>query len=157
MATPARFERAQAIVVLGGGVHQDGMLSHASLRRTLHGISLHRKGLAPLLVLSGPAPDAGPGEAEVRAELARELGISSAAILTVTKARTTREEAAHVRALLEPRDIRRILLVTDSQHMVRARPLFERAGFEVVAAPADDFSSVQEAPEGRLELTRRIL
>lgn len=58
------------------------MLSTSSLRRALHGITLHRKGLAPLLVFLGPARGAGLVEAEIRAELARELGVSPAAILT---------------------------------------------------------------------------
>lgn len=157
MSTPSRLEPAQAIVVLGGGIFQDGMLSTSSLRRALHGISLHRKGLAPLLVFLGPARGAGLVEAEIRAELARELGVSPAAILTVTEAWTTRQEAVRVRALLEPRGARRILLVTDSRHLARAGPLFERAGFEVVAAPADSISSAQDSPQGRLELTRQVL
>lgn len=156
MTTPSRPEPAQAIVVLGGGIHRDGMLSTSSLRRALHGISLHRKGLAPLLVFLGPARGAGPVEAEIRAELARGLGVSPAAILTVTEAWTTRQEAVGVRALLEPRGARRILLVTDSQHLARAGPLFERAGFEVVAASADSISSAQDSPQGRLELTRQV-
>lgn len=157
VATPSRLEPAEAIVVLGGGVQPDGVLSNGSLRRALLGIKLHRKGLASFLVFSGPAEDEGSVEAAVRAELARELGILPEVILTETKARTTRQEAVRVGALLRPRGVRRILLVTDSQHMARARGLFEGAGFEVFAAPADDLSDRVYWPEERLRLMRRIL
>ncbi len=76
-------------------------------------------------------------------------------MLTAT-AWTTAEEAAHVQALLAPRGTRRIQLVTDSQHLVRARRLFERAGFEVLPALADSLAAAAR-PEGRLDLTRRVL
>ena len=77
-------------------------------------------------------------------------------ILTETGARTTREEAARIARRLEPRAVRRILLVTDSEHLTRAMALFERAGLEVLPAPADSVSPATEGPEGRLELLRRL-
>ena len=153
----SRIEPAGAIVVLGASVDQTGELGRNSLRRTVRGIILHRAGVAPLLVLLGPARDGGPSEAEVRADLARRFGVRSEAILTEATARTTREEATRVRALLQPRGVRRILLVTNSQHMLRAKALFERAGFEVLAATADDISDTVDSPDGRLELTRIVL
>jgi len=155
--SPAEPEASDAIVVLGGSVWPDGVLSNSSMRRTLHGIGLYRRGLAPLLVFLGPARAAGPREAEVRAALARELGIPPEAILTEGDARTTREEALRVKALLSPRGIRRILLVTDPLHMWRARRVFQGAGFEVHAAPVADFPTAEAGPGGRLNLMSRVL
>lgn len=143
-------------MVLAGGLQPDGLLSDLSLRRALQGIVLHREGLASLLVFLGEARGEHPSEASIRAELARQLGISPKAILTEAGARTTREEAVRVEKLLRPMGVGRILLVTDSQHMTRAQALFERAGFEVLPAPANDFSSAAVAPEERLRLVRRI-
>lgn len=157
IGTPPGLQPSEAIVVLGGGITPDGTLSNPSLRRALHGITLYRQGLAPLLVFLGPARAQGPAEAEVRGDLARTLGISPEVILTETEAWTTREEAIRVGALLRPRGVRSILLVTDSQHLRRAQPLFTRAGFAVHPAPADDFSTHVRGPEGRLQLTRRVL
>jgi uncharacterized SAM-binding protein YcdF (DUF218 family) len=151
-----RLAPADAIVVLGGGIHPDGALTNGSLRRAVYGVSLQRSGLAKFLVLLGPSRSAGPAEARVRAEIARELGIAPEAILTEENARTTGEEAAAVGAILRPRGVHRIILVTDSQHISRAQRLFERAGFEVLPAPADDFSSAAVEPEERLRLMRRI-
>jgi uncharacterized SAM-binding protein YcdF (DUF218 family) len=127
------------------------------LYRARYGIALYRRGLAPLLVFTGPARGEGPAEATVRAELARELGIPAEVILTETGAKTTREEAVRVGALLRPRGVRKILLVTNSLHMARARGLFERDGFEVLAAPTDDLSKTLGEPELRIELMRQML
>ena len=154
---PSRIEHAEAIVVLGAGVEENGELSRESLRRSVRGIVLQREGLAPILVLLGPARGGGPAEAEIRADLARQLGVPSQAILAVAMLQTTREEASRVKALLQPRGVRRILLVTNSEHMTRAKAVFERAGFDVLPVSADDVSETASTPEGRLHLTRILL
>lgn len=153
---PSQLEPSDTIVVLAHGVSPDGVLTNSSALRAGRGITLYRKGLAPLLVFLGGANQGGPTEAEVRADFARERGIPREAILTEAQAHTTREEALRVKALLQPRGVRKILLVTDSLHMVRARLLFERAGFEVRSAPSDTFSD-PIAPEARLALMRGVL
>lgn len=151
-----RLDPADAIVVLGGGVEPDGALSSGSLSRVTQGIRLYKARLAPLIVFSGAAFDRRPAEAEVAARLARDLGVPSEQILTETGTRTTREEAARIARQLEPRAVRRILLVSDSEHLTRAVALFERVGFEVLPAPADSLSSATDSPEERLQLLRRL-
>ncbi len=154
MRAPVHEEPAEAIVVLGGSVSLEGVLSDGSLRNTLRGITLFRRGLGPLLVLCGDARSDGPVEAEIRAALALELGVPPSAILTVVGARTTRGEADRVSALLRSRRVRRLLLVADSLHMARAIPLFERRGFDTFAAPAGEFIATADAPEARLSVAR---
>lgn len=150
MAGGERLERAEAIVVMGrGGADSDGVLTNRSLRRALHGITLYRKALAPILVFSGS-----PMEAASRADLARGLGVPPADILPAPGARTTREEAALLAHLLQPRGVRRVLLVADPIDMPRSRELMRRAGFEVL--PAATASSGPDGPESRLWLVRDI-
>src|SRR2546425_56585 len=119
LRTEPRLDRADAIVVLGGGVEPDGALNSGSLSRVTQGIRLYKARLAPLIVFSGTAFDRGPAEAEVSARLARDLGVPSEQILTETGARTTREEAARLARRLDARAVRRILLVTDSEHLTQ--------------------------------------
>ena len=153
MIVPPRVEPAAVIVVLGGsGVRGDGVLTDISQRRTMHGIALYRRGLAPRLLLSGDV-----SEADARAALARETGVPAEALMTESRAHTTREEAMLIAARLLPAGAGRILLVSDAQGMRRAQALFERAGFEVLAAPADDVPSFSLRPEERLRLLRRLL
>lgn len=154
---PARLQPAAAIVVLGSGMDGDGVLSASSLRRAIHGIMLFQRGLAPLLAFSGPISQSySREEAEVRADMARLLGVSSAAVLTETTALTTRAEAARMAALLQPRGVSTILLVTSYAHMARSRQLFENVGFTVQPAPVDDLSHVDK-PEARWRLMRPLV
>jgi uncharacterized SAM-binding protein YcdF (DUF218 family) len=148
LSIPPVVAPADAVIVLaGGGVSRQGMLSSVSFRRSVHGIVLHREGWAPLLVLSG-----GEAEGRLRAALAGRLKVPADAILTVAPGYTTREEAARIDRLLRPRGVRKILLVTDGPHMARAKALFERVGFEVLPAPALDGTGSARKPRGRLEL-----
>jgi uncharacterized SAM-binding protein YcdF (DUF218 family) len=156
MAVTPQLVPSDAIVVLGGSVSPSGMLSLESQRRTVYGIALYQRGLAPVLVLLGAATPSGPSEASVRAEQARLHGIPADAILTEARAHTTREEAARVKALLQARGVRSILLVTNAGHLARARSLFERVGFEVHAAPSDAFGE-SDTPESRLALMRMLI
>jgi uncharacterized SAM-binding protein YcdF (DUF218 family) len=149
-------EHAQAIVVLGaGGLAPGGDLTDTSLRAAMTGVRLFQQGWAPLLVLSGPA-DHGRAEAEARAELARQAGVPPAAIVTVSTARTTHEEALHIRDALGPRGIHKVLLVVDGPGLTRAMAVFGRAGFDVVPAPWSDAWNFAASPEGRLSTLRAI-
>jgi uncharacterized SAM-binding protein YcdF (DUF218 family) len=151
----ADLQDADAIVVLAASVDTKGTLSATSLRRAVEGMVLYQKKLAPLLVFSGPANRTGIVEARVRTELARVLGIPVAAIITETTARTTREEAMRLAALLQPRGIRRILLVTDAAHMPRSLKLFAQEDFAVHPAPVDELVDAG-GPESRLRVMRQL-
>jgi uncharacterized SAM-binding protein YcdF (DUF218 family) len=150
MAGQAHIVPSDAIVVMGrGGADSDGVLTNRSLRRLLLGVDLYNGALAPVLVLSGSAP-----ETEARKALAREMGVPDKAILVSAKARTTREEASEIRGLLLPLGRQRILLVADPIDMPRTRVLMERSGFEVHPVPTA--SSGPSTPESRLGLCRDI-
>lgn len=150
---PAQLGPADAIVVLGSGVGADGTLTGSSQRKALAGIDLYRKGLAPRLVFVGWEDR----EARARASLALGQGVAAEAILTGSGARTTRDEASHAAALLRASGARRVLLVTGGLHMRRARGLFERAGFQVAAAPIPDTDCHEGVPEHRVTLTLMLL
>jgi len=142
---------ADAIVVLGGGLNPDGSLTSSSLRRVLRGILLQRAHVAPQLVLLGSKE-----EAQTRAALAHQLGVPPNATVMVAGARTTREEAWMVRGVVAL-DRSRIVLVTDRQHMPRARRLFQRLSFAAQPAETDDIPYPARQPEDRLRLTRRVV
>jgi uncharacterized SAM-binding protein YcdF (DUF218 family) len=147
---------AAAIVVLGSGV-DNGVLTDTSLRRALGGVVLFRRGLAPLVVMLGPGRPGKLSEADVRVRLAQDLGVPATALLADTRGHTTRDEARVSWEDLAPRGMRRILLVTGSEHMQRAAALFRRAGFEVVEAPVEEMSPTDGRPQERLELARVLL
>ena len=157
LAMPPGVAPADAIVVLGGGQGSEGELSPPSLLRTIRGIELYHSGLAPLLVLLGPErQDGGGSEGLTRARLATTMQVDAVDIVVEERGLTTRQEATVVQTRLESYGVSAILLVTDSHHLLRAKPLFENVGFEVHAAPADDYSMLSAGSGGRIILTIRI-
>lgn len=156
MGEKPRIEPAQAIVVLGSGLSADLTLSAAGLSRLAHAIVLWRQGLSPVIVFSGAGFLGGPSEAEVAARYAVALGVPADAILAEGGGRTTREESVRIAALLHPRGIRRVLLVSSDLHLARGVPLFARAGFEPLPAPSDRFSGLASSAEDRLYLGRAL-
>ena len=156
LAVAPRLAPADAIVVLGGGLQGGGQLGPASLRRAVAGVLLYHRGLAPVLLLSGGAIDQTAAEGDVMAGLARELGVPAHRILVETVSTNTRSEAVEVARMLHADGKRRILLVTDPFHMIRAQPVFQRVGFEVLPAPADPWIAGRGRPEGNLFLLRHM-
>jgi uncharacterized SAM-binding protein YcdF (DUF218 family) len=136
MAAEPELVPSDAIVVLGATVSQSGILSAESTRRTDHAIALYQKGLAPRLVLLGGTREGGVNEAEIRAKAARLHSIPAEAIITESRARTTREEALRVRGS-------------------RANPRHSNGGFEVRAAPSDIYFA-PAAPQAPLALMRGL-
>lgn len=157
LETTADLRAADAIVVLGAGASRDGQLSNQSLRRLVGGLTLYHRGLAPRVIVMGPSYEGGPVEAEIRATLARDVGIPAGALIVESQGVTTRHEAALAAARMRELGGRRILLVTGAQHMPRARLLFERVGLEVIPAPVVEISTAAQGPERRLELARLVL
>ena len=157
VAVPSRVGPADAIVVLGGGLQGNGtQLSASSLRRTVVGVQLYHRGLAPVVVFSGGAIDQPAAEATVMASAARALRVPADHVLVETVSTNTRTGAVEVARMLLSGGRRRILLVTDPFHMRRARPAFERAGFEVSPAPADPWVDSRYRPESNLALMRHL-
>ncbi|MGQ9540084.1 MAG: YdcF family protein [Armatimonadota bacterium] len=152
LAVSSQVQPADAIVVLGAGIHRDGTLGKDSLRRAIQGIVLYRRGLAPVIVFSGTSYEGSPVESEVRASLARQLGVPQEAILLESHADTTAEEAENITAQLRQRGAKRILLITNSLHLRRAVPRFEKFGLKVFPVAVDDPPISTDGPDGRLAL-----
>jgi len=148
-AYPPRFAAecrpAQAIVLLGGAVQP---LVAGDLRGRLHRGSdrvweaarLYHAGCAPLVVVSAGGlvePPQRARETEAIAALLLDLGIPASSLVLEDESRNTQGNAASTRALLEPRAIDAVLLVTSAWHLRRAVALFEAAGFEVSPVGAD--------------------
>ncbi|GAA5511404.1 hypothetical protein Dcar01_00113 [Deinococcus carri] len=157
--------RADAIVVLGGGVHCGARaLEASSLARLLRGLELWRAGYAPVLTVSeqsgliGPANCVKMSELE-RAHIAALYPRGGPQVLTLRHVTTTRDEAARVRDLARERGWRRVLLVTSPSHSLRAARLFAAQGVNVVSVPAPEtrFDEALLLPSDRLAVLRVLL
>lgn len=131
---------AGAIVVLGGGRERaapeygSDVPSAATLQRLRYGVWLQRHTGLPLLASGGAPFGAAVSEARLMLRVAREE-LGAAEVWAESASATTAENARNCAALLRPRGIRRVLLVTHASHMPRAVGAFEAAGLEVIPAP----------------------
>jgi uncharacterized SAM-binding protein YcdF (DUF218 family) len=143
-ARPDEVRQVQAIVVLGGGVRAQApeygapQPSAATLQRLRYGAALARATAKPVAFAGGvgwaAAGTATASEASVAQRVLQE-DYGLAVRWLDDRSRDTAENAARSAELLQPAGVRRIALVTDATHMLRAAAEFRRVGFEVVPAP----------------------
>jgi uncharacterized SAM-binding protein YcdF (DUF218 family) len=136
---PIAGDEAEAIVVLGGGIHSEAVeygggstLHGRTLERVRYAAWLHRKTGKPLLVTGGAAEGREAEGPLMRAVLEQEFGVPVAWV--EDRSANTRENARFSAVLLKNAGIRRIYLVSHVWHLSRAIPEFEREGFTVVPA-----------------------
>jgi uncharacterized SAM-binding protein YcdF (DUF218 family) len=149
--------RVDAIVVLGAAQY-DGRPSAIYEARLEHALDLWSDGVAPLLVFTGGKEEGDrftEGGSGARWALAR--GVPSAAVLTEERSRTTYQNLAGAKRLLErhhPAGGRqRIVVVSDPFHMFRA--VRQAADLGMDAYPSPTRTSPLSA--SRLKLTELVL
>ncbi|MFZ4804351.1 MAG: YdcF family protein [Synechococcus lacustris] len=157
--TPALIPKADAVLVLGGGLRpalapRRGVEVGEGGDRLLTGVRLLRQGKAPLLITSGgrvgfSANDPAPPEAVSARQLALELGVPASKILINPASRTTAEEAHDIGLLARQRHWQRLLLVTSAFHMPRALASFKRSSGLTVIPVACDYQLPSRANYGQ--------
>lgn len=132
--------RAQAIVVLGGGMwphspeYTGQSVDHITLQRLRYAAHLYRRVALPVLVTGGALePLETPVAQAMRAALEDDLAVPVRWV--EDKSRNTLENAIFSARMLRAEGIGRIILVTHASHMPRALDVFTATGLEVVAAP----------------------
>ena len=133
-----------AVVVLSG------MLTPFEYSDTLHvdwgdpdrffaGIDVLKSGKASTLIFTrGKMPWSSlPAEGELLKARAVELGINESQILLSNTVENTEDEATAVAQLMNIHQIKRVLLITSSFHMPRAKLLFDKQGIDSVAFAVD--------------------
>ena len=137
------IDSADAIVVLSGmlGINEVGdstYIEWGDPDRFFGGIALFKAGKAQKLIFTGgkmPWDKAKKTEGEVLREFAISSGIPSEKIFITKDVENTADEAVAVKELISPS--KKIILVTSAYHMYRAKRLFEKQGFEVIAYKVD--------------------
>ncbi|QRN97374.1 YdcF family protein [Archangium violaceum] len=131
-----RATRADVVVVLGARVLPDGVPSPALLARIEKAVDLYHQGLAPRLLFSGGVGVNPPSEASVMRDVAVRLGVPAEACLLEDQSHSTEQNARFSTTLLRSLGARRVVVVSDPYHLLRARQYFRLHGFEVSTSPA---------------------
>jgi uncharacterized SAM-binding protein YcdF (DUF218 family) len=127
----------EAIIVLGTAQYNGwpGPVFRARLDRA---IELWRAGYAPLLVVTGgKMPGDGYTEAEAAWAYLTDAGVPAEAIVIENAASDTWESMQGVAALLQPRDINEVIVVSDGFHLFRARMMARDVGLQAWGSPAE--------------------
>nr|AYM53941.1 hypothetical protein [Corallococcus coralloides] len=131
-----RAEPADAVVVLGARVLPGGVPSGALRARTEKAVELYQRGLASRLVFSGGVGVNPPSEARVMLTLATRLGVPAEACVLEEESHSTEENARFSAKLLRELGARRVVVVSDPYHLLRARQYFRLNGLDVGTSPA---------------------
>ncbi len=138
-----RPDSTEAIVVLAGGiipadaVRPRAELTEDTLFRCLHAAEIYRQGKPGPVIVTGGTLDPGsliPAVAPFMRDLFVHLGVSAADVVIEDRSRMTYESAVETRQVLERRQVRSVLLVTEAVHMFRSLHCFRRQGVEAVPA-----------------------
>ena len=136
---PAQASRAQAIVILAGGIRRNApeyggdTLSRLSLERARYGAKLAKQTGLPVLVSGGVVFRGRPESEVIRDALEQEFGVKVRWV--ETKSRDTRENALYSAEILRAEGVSRIVLVGHAFDIPRGKGEFESNGFEVIPAP----------------------
>lgn len=133
--TRDRAQPGDAIVVLGARVEPDGQPGPDLRSRTLHGIRLFQRGLAPYLVCTGGYQGDRLSAASVACSLAISQGVPAEKVLLADGSMTTQEDAVAASNLLARHGLQTAILVSHPLHLERARLLFEGQGVTVYPSP----------------------
>jgi uncharacterized SAM-binding protein YcdF (DUF218 family) len=126
--------RVDAIAVLSAGITPDGMMRRETLERLLSGVTLARRGLAPVMLVSMERANRGSDSAD----LLSVISLVGGGIRTILadSVTTTRTEALRMRAIAGGNGWQTLAVVTSPLHTRRACATFEAVGFRVVCVPA---------------------
>ena len=145
-----KVPKADAIVVLGGmfnyvKTETGGKNEWIDPDRFYGGVELYKAGKSNQIIFTGAKMPWADKEKETEGEslkkYAIEMGVPDSAIKISGLVTTTEEESKEVRKLLPTSN--NIILVTSAFHMPRAKQLFEKQGFNVVAFPVDSKVSLE--------------
>jgi uncharacterized SAM-binding protein YcdF (DUF218 family) len=134
----AEPQAADAAVILGAPLRNDGTLTEVVEERVREGVELWRRGLARVVcVAGGLGPRGARPEAHAMAERARALGVPEEALRVDDVSANTRENAMCAARLLLP-EHPRVWVVTQPFHLRRALFWFRRVGFEPLGWHIED-------------------
>lgn len=128
-------QQSDCIIVLGAAAY--GVKpSPVFEERIQHGITLLRRGDAPLIIFTGGRSDGtSHAESDVAEIFAIAEGIASSTILTETKSRTTQQNLIEAKVLMDAGGLDTATIVSDPLHLRRAATMAEDLGISAVTSP----------------------
>jgi vancomycin permeability regulator SanA len=137
---------ADAAVVFGAQVHDDGRISTSLRDRVTTAVALYDEGLVEHLVMSGGQGTAPVHEAVAMRDLAVELGVPEEAVLLDLGGVDTEATVRDTAAIFRREGLRRVLAVSHFYHLARVKLAYQAAGWDVQTVPATQSYVVPQTP-----------
>lgn len=126
---------ADCAIVLGAAVYGTRP-SPVFEERIRHGIALYQTGLVAKLIFTGGCGTGSENaESEVAAAYAIQAGVPAADAFTERRSRTTQQNLAEAKLLMDAHGLRSAILVSDPLHMRRAMWMARELGIAAVSSP----------------------
>lgn len=122
--------KGDTLIVLAGA-DLDGIPDTNSLLRCIYGLRAYQAGEFRKVAVSGR------GTSHHMRSLLIAEGVPAEAVIVEDEARSTRENALHIRRLLAA-DVGSKVLLTSDYHAFRAKRSFQKAGVDITARPIPD-------------------
>jgi len=133
---------ADVIVLLGGAIR--GKVSDDTLAdmsgvgdRLIHAVAAYKAGKAPLILVTGGAPDGYDSEAAQIREILVVMGVPFEKIVLEIRNRVTADSRRYLPETLRAIGADSVVLVTSAFHMRRAMWVFDTLDVQVYPAPTD--------------------
>jgi uncharacterized SAM-binding protein YcdF (DUF218 family) len=141
--------KADAIVVLGGGVGESGKVGQGYEERAQYAVELYKKGCARYIVFSSGYMYLFK-ETLVMKALAVSLGVPESAIILENRASNTYENAICIKEISDNARWKSILLLSSPYHMLRVSKVFRKVASDVSVAytPIPNSSFYRHAQTG---------
>jgi len=128
-------KQADCAIVLGAAVYGTRP-SPVFEERIRHGIALYQTGLVAKLIFTGGCGTGSENaESEVAAAYAIQAGVPAADTFTESRSRTTQQNLAEAKLLMDAHGLRSAILVSDPLHMRRAMWMARELGIAAVSSP----------------------
>jgi uncharacterized SAM-binding protein YcdF (DUF218 family) len=129
-------QSAAAIIVLGAAQY-NGRPSPVLKARLDHAYDLYKRGLAPAIITTGSfGPDPNFSEAHVGTQYLVQRGIDPSRIITEQGGDSTYDSILAVTVLMQAKDWKSALVVSDGFHLYRLKQMFEDNGVRAYTSPA---------------------
>jgi uncharacterized SAM-binding protein YcdF (DUF218 family) len=134
----ARFERADAIVVLGARVVPPGVAGVSLRARANRAAELFAAGVAPNVLCTGGVGHTPPAESIAAETVLMQRSVPQSAIAREELSTSTWGNASEAAAICRARGWTRVIVVSDAYHLWRATRNFQKLGLEAAPMPALD-------------------
>lgn len=150
----------KAIVILGGGINENGTLPEEAMKRVKKGAKLYSKGAA--LIMSGKwsflAEKTFPkSEAAAMKEYALSLGVREEDIFVESESQDTLGNAYFVKKMIDAQGFGQFIVITSKFHEKRASFIFEQAFGRKIDLATTPTSGKEVEEQALLEFTKKIV